>query len=157
MTLFWHTYVFSYLGIGLIFLLIAIQYTRLANNCILETDDTVTFSTACTLLWPVFSCAMFYDFCKSYLSHIMAVSLKDIPHAWKAAVENERNKNSISDREESTIQTVQRDEIFDLRSEIIRLERENVKVLREIRTIKESVSGSGQQRSMKRLANIVRT
>ena len=41
--------------------------------------------------------------------------------------------------------------------EIIRLERENTEVSRELTNIKESIPGSGQQRSMKKLANIVRT
>ena len=155
MTLFWHTYVFSYFGLGLTILLITIQYTRFCNECILDEDDAALFTIACILFWPVFLYGMLYDFYKNLLSHIMAVNFRDISNAWKAAVENRRN-NKNGD-EISTISTVQKTEIKNLKVEVSELKQANAKVSRELIMIKESVPGSGQQRSMKRLANIIRT
>lgn len=159
MTLFWHTYVLSYLGLGLISLLIIIRYASFCGAAILEDNDNIILTIACILIWPIFSGAMLYSFYKSHLSYIMIVSLKDIPHAWKAAVENERNRNSNNNNGEyyeESISTVQRTEIKSLREEISQLKQVNTEVLNELINIKESVPGSGQQRSMKKLANIIR-
>ena len=155
MTLFWHTYVLSYFGLGFIILFTVIQYARFCNECLLDEDDATLFTLACTLLWPVFLYGMLQDFYKSHLSHIMAVSLVDIPNAWKAAVKNRRNKNG--EEPDSSISTIQKDEIKNLKVKMNELKRINTDVSRELKTIKESVPGSGQQRSMKRLANIIRT
>lgn len=159
MILFWHTYVLSYIGLGLISLLIIIQYTKFCGEPILEEDDAGLFSLACALLWPVFLCAMIYSFYKSHLSYVMIVSFKDMPHAWKAAVINERNRNSNGDtgHTEASISTIQSALIDSLKADIVELKQINAETSRELVTVKGSIPGSGQQRSMKRLANIVRT
>lgn len=153
---FWHTYVLSYLVLGFIALFMVIQYTRYCNECILDDNDSATLIIACILLWPVFSGAMIYSFYKSHLSYIIAVDLKDIPNAWKAAVENERNRGNNND-DIITISTIQKAEIKSLKAEISKLKQTHANISSELINIKESIPGSGQQRSMKRLANIVRT
>jgi len=157
MTLFWHTYVLSYIGTGLIVLLLVIQYTRFCNDNMLNEDEAIMMAIACILLWPIFLGAITYSFYKSHLLHIMIVNLKDIPHAWKAAVINERNRNTGDGNGIESVDSVKTDEIMDLRIKIRALERINTETSRELTNIKESVPGSGQQRSMKRLANIIRT
>lgn len=156
MTLFWHTYILSYIGIGLIFLLIAISYTRFFGKSMLEESDAVLFTTACTLGWPFFSIAMSIEFYNRVLRHVMIVSFKDIPHAWKAATINEINRTTGNGDGIESVASIKEDEIKNLKVEINQLKQINAETSRELVTVKGSIPGSGQQRSMKRLANIVR-
>jgi len=145
-----------YILIGLTLTLLILIYDRSTDRTVVDCNDgkiLLRFMGGCTFMWPLALILICIEFYSDFLSDVMTVDIRDARLCWKQSLENLTKET----RESTVVITVQRKEIKKLNKESIKLKQLHESALRELNYIRESVPGTGQKKSIRKLANIIRT